>query len=87
MGTLALHRNKKGQTIIIGLVVMFIATIIWSILVPVLNPFLDVVSANATARGETGQALLISLVPLLGWFVIVIGYLAIVAGAQAGRQQ
>jgi len=82
-----LHRNKKGQTIIIGLVVMFIATIIWSILVPVLNPFLDVVSANATARGETGQALLISLVPLLGWFVIVIGYLAIVAGAQAGRQQ
>ena len=87
MGRLALNRNKKGQMIIIGLVVMFIATIIWSILVPVLNPFLDVARDNATARGETGQALLISLVPLLGWFVIIIGFLAIVAGTQTGRPQ
>ena len=77
-------KNKTGQMIIIGLVVMFIATIIWAILIPVLNPFLDEVRDNATARGETGQALVISLIPLLGWFVIVIGFLAIVSGNIAG---
>lgn len=75
--------RKRGQAIIIGLIVMAITTILWSVFVPVLSPFLDNAAANATARGEEGTALLILLFPLLGWFVVVIGFL----GINLGREQ
>lgn len=75
--------RKRGQAIIIGLVIMGITTILWSVFVPVLSPFLDDAIANATARGESGTALLIALFPLLGWFVVVIGFL----GINLGREQ
>lgn len=78
--------GKKGQQIIIGLVMMGLAAIIYAVFLPVMNGFLDIAIANATTRGETSQALLISLVPLLGWFVIVIGFLGVVAFGSQGQQ-
>jgi len=72
-----LQKNKRGQAVVVGIVIVFIAAILWAALQPVLIAFLEPAAGNATARGDTSQALLINLLPIIGWIVIILAFLAV----------
>ena len=69
--------NRKGQSIVVGFVIVFIAAIVWASLLPALTPILDTAAGNASASGDTAQALIIGLLPLLGWIVLILAFLAV----------
>ncbi len=71
--------SKAAQVTIVGLIILGVTAIVWSVFIPVLNAFLDPAAGNATARGETELALLIGLIPFLGWVVIIIAFFLLVA--------
>ncbi len=72
-----LIKQKRGQSIVVGIVIVFIAAIIWASLTPVLIAFLGPVAGNASARGDATQALLIDLLPVIGWIVIILAFLGV----------
>jgi len=72
-----LIRQKKGQAVVAGIVIVFVATIVWASLLPALTTVLDTAAGNASASGDTAQALIIQLIPLLGWIVLILAFLAV----------
>ena len=72
-----LMKHKRGQAIVVGIVVVFIAAIVWAALQPVLIAFLAPAAGNASARGAVTEALLIDLLPIIGWIVIILAFLAV----------
>lgn len=81
-----LKMHKRGQAIVVGVVIVFIAAIVWASLTPILIAFLDPVAGNATARGDVTQALLIDLLPIIGWIIIILAFLAVRQIGEAGTQ-
>jgi len=74
--------HRKGQAIVAGIVIVFIAAIVWASLLPALTPILDTAAGNASASGDTAQALIIQLIPLMGWIVLILAFLSVRAIGQ-----
>ena len=74
--------NRKGQAVVAGIVIVFIAAIVWASLLPALTPILDTAAGNASERGDTAQALIIQLLPLMGWIVLILAFLSVRAIGQ-----
>ena len=78
--------NRKGQAIVAGIVIVFIAAVVWASLLPALTPILDTAAGNASASGDTAQALIIQLIPLMGWIVLILAFLSVrVIGQELGN--
>ncbi|KKL66681.1 hypothetical protein LCGC14_2142540, partial [marine sediment metagenome] len=43
---------------------------------------LDTAAGNASERGDTAQALIIQLLPLMGWIVLILAFLSVRAIGQ-----
>lgn len=74
--------SKRGQAVVAGIVIVFIATIVWASVLPALTPILDTAAGNASASGDTAQALIIQLIPLMGWIVLILAFLSVRAIGQ-----